>query len=100
MQRTNSLAKTLTLGKIEAGGEGTTENKTVGWHHRLDGCEFQQTLGVGVRQKSLAAVVHGEESDTTEQLNNNEEGTSIISIFQEKLRYKEVKSLTQDLVRF
>ena len=27
--------------------KGTTEDETVGWHHRLDGHEFEQALGVG-----------------------------------------------------
>ena len=34
--------------------KGTTEDKMVGWHHRLGGHEFEQVLGVGVRQGSLA----------------------------------------------
>ena len=33
MRGTNSLKKTLMLGKIEAGGEGMTVDKMVGWHH-------------------------------------------------------------------
>ena len=37
--RTDSSGKTLILGK--AGGEGTTEDEIVGWHHRLNGREFQ-----------------------------------------------------------
>ena len=38
-------------GKIERQEEkGTTEDKMVGWHHRLDGHEFAQTLGVGEEQ--------------------------------------------------
>ena len=32
------------LGKIEAGGDGTAEDKMVGWHHGLNGYEFGQTL--------------------------------------------------------
>ena len=49
----------------------TTEDETVGWHHRLDGHEFEQALGVGDGQGSL---VHyspwgHKELDTTEQLN-------------------------------
>ena len=28
-----------------AGGEGTTKDEVVGWHHRLDGHEFEQTPG-------------------------------------------------------
>ena len=30
-----------------------------GWHHQLDGHEFEQALGVGDGQGSLAAAVHG-----------------------------------------
>ena len=31
-----------------------TENEMVGWHHRLDGHEIEQALGVGDGQISLA----------------------------------------------
>ena len=34
--------------------KGTTEDKMVGWHHRLDGHEFEQVLGDGEGQGSLA----------------------------------------------
>ena len=34
--------------------KGTTEDEMVGWHHQLDGHEFEQTLGVGDGQGSLA----------------------------------------------
>ena len=30
-----------------------TEDKMVGWHHQLDGHEFEQTSGVGDGQGSL-----------------------------------------------
>ena len=50
MQRTDSLGKSLMLGKIEGGRE---EDETVGWHHQLDGHEFEQALGVGDGQGSL-----------------------------------------------
>ena len=41
IQRTDSLKKTLMLGK-RAGGEGDgAEDEMVGWHHRLDGYEFE-----------------------------------------------------------
>ena len=33
IRRTDSLEKTLMLGKIEDRGEGVTEDKLVGWHH-------------------------------------------------------------------
>ena len=32
-----------------------TEDEMVGWHHHLDGHEFEQTPGVGDRQGSLAS---------------------------------------------
>jgi len=34
--------------------KGTTENEMIGWHHRLDGHEFEQALGVGDGQEGLA----------------------------------------------
>ena len=37
MRRTNSLEKTLMLGKIEGRRRRMTEDETVGWHHQLDG---------------------------------------------------------------
>ena len=33
MQRTDSLDKTLMLGKIEVGEKGMTEDEMAGWHH-------------------------------------------------------------------
>ena len=42
MQRTHSLEKTRMLGKMEGGRRmGTTEDEMVGWHHRLNGHEFE-----------------------------------------------------------
>jgi len=34
----------------------TTEDEMVGWHHQPDGCEFEQALGVGDGQGSLASM--------------------------------------------
>ena len=49
----------------------TTEDEMVGWHHRLDGHEFEQTLGVGDGQGGLVCCSPRghKESDTTEPLN-------------------------------
>ena len=41
MRRTDSSEKTPMLGKIEAGGEGMSEDEMVGCHHQLDGREFE-----------------------------------------------------------
>ena len=54
MRRTDSLEKTLTLRKTEAKEKGTTEEYMVGWHHRLDGHEFEQILGDSGEQGNLA----------------------------------------------
>ena len=42
MQRADSFEKTLMLGKIEGRREkGMTEDEMVGWHHQLNGDEFE-----------------------------------------------------------
>ena len=51
-----------------------TEDEVAGWHHRLDGREFERTPGVGDGQGGLACCnsqCH-KESDTTERLNCTE----------------------------
>ena len=37
----------------------TTEDEVVGWHHWLNGREFEQALGDGEGQKAWRAVVYG-----------------------------------------
>ena len=51
--------------------KGTTEDEMAGWHCRLDGHEFEWTLGVGDGQGGLACCDSWgcKDSDTTEQLN-------------------------------
>ena len=51
--------------------KGTTEGEIVGWHHWLDGHEFEQAPGVGDEQGSLVCFSPWghKESDTTERLN-------------------------------
>ena len=49
-----------------------TEDEMVGWHHGLNGREFEQTPGNGEGQGSLVCCSPWghKESDTTDQLNN------------------------------
>ena len=51
--------------------KGTTEDEMVGWHHRLDGQEFEQAQGVGDGQGCLACCSPWghKELDMTEWLN-------------------------------
>ena len=44
MQITNSLEKTLMLGKIKDRRRGW-QDEMIGWHHQFSGCEFKQTPG-------------------------------------------------------
>ena len=51
--------------------KGMAEDELVGWHHCLDGHEFEQALGIAVRQGSLVCCGPWghKESGMTEQLN-------------------------------
>ena len=73
-------AKSQLVGKDPDGGkhwgqeeEEATKDEMVGWHHWLNGHEFEQTPGYSKGQGSLAcwSPRGHKESDTTYQLNNN-----------------------------
>ena len=55
--------------------KGTTKDEMAGWHHWLDGCESEWTLGVGDGQGGLACCDSWghKESDWTTELNCNED---------------------------
>ena len=53
MRRVDSLEKT-DAGRDWGQEKGTTEDEMAGWHHQLNGHEFEQALGVGDGQGSLA----------------------------------------------
>ena len=59
-----------------------TEDKMVGWHHRLNGHEFEQAPGDGDGQGGLACCSPWghKESDTTERLSssNNENMRTVV----------------------
>ena len=62
--------------------KGTTEDEMVGWHHRLNGHEFEQALGVSEGQRSLACCSPRghKELDTTELLNWTEFTCNIVLV--------------------
>ena len=71
-------AKSWPIGKDSDAGRNwgqeekeTTENEMAGWHHRLDGREFEWTLGASDGQGGLTCCDSWglKESDTTERLN-------------------------------
>ena len=71
-------AKSWLIGKYSDAGrdwgqgeKGMTEDEMAGWHHWLNGREFEWTLGVGDGQGGLACCNSWgrKESDTTERLN-------------------------------
>ena len=78
-------AKTQLIGKDPNAGNngrqeetGATEDEMVGWHHWLNGHEFEQTGGDSEGQGSLVCC---KESDTAEWLNNNNKPSHARSAF-------------------
>ena len=73
MRRVDSLEKTLMLGGIVGRGRSGRQRMRWldGWHHRLDGREFEWTPGVGDGQGGLACCNSWgrKEPDKTERLN-------------------------------
>ena len=69
--KSDSLEKTLMLGKTEGRRRREWQDEMVGWHQRLDGHEFEQVLGVGDGQENLVCCSPWglKELDMTEQLN-------------------------------
>ena len=70
MGRVDSLEKTLMLGGF-GGRRRRGQQRMAGWHHQLDGHEFEWTPGVGDGQGGLACCDSWgrKESDMTEWLN-------------------------------
>ena len=65
-----------------------TEDEIVGQHRRLNGHEFEQTLGDGEEQRNLACCSPQghKESDTIEQLNKNNNDWLNVFIWKERVQ--------------
>ena len=74
--------------RLRAGGEVTTEDEMVGWHHWINGHGFEGTPGVGDGQGGLACYGSWgcKESDTTERLN----WTELITSFKQLCKWGEM----------
>ena len=86
--------------------KGTTEDEMAGWHHWVNGYEFEQVLGVGDGQVNLACCspLGYQESETTEWLNWTDEvilgsdlfwlwwyiQESMRNVYQSKGKWKEI----------
>ena len=70
--------------------KGMTEDEMAGWHHRLDGYEFELTPGVGDGQGALACCNSWghKESDTTEWLNWTECGIMLTWMWNKTKKHK------------
>ena len=62
--------------------KGTVEKEMVGWHHRLNGHEFEQALGNGKDREAWRAAVHGVTKSWTWLSNwTTEKGVVVIFLF-------------------
>ena len=59
IRRTNSLEKTLILGKVESGGEGDTEDEIVGWHHGSMDMSLTRIQELVMDREDWHAAIHG-----------------------------------------
>ena len=59
MRRVDSLEKTDAGRDWGQEEKGTTEDEMAGWHHRLNGHEFEQTPGDSEGQGSLECYIRG-----------------------------------------
>ena len=105
-------AKSRPIGKDPDAGrdwgqeeKGTTEDEMAGWHHRLDGCEFEWTPGVGdgqgrpgvLRFIGLQRVGHDWATELNwTGLDCSPPGSSVLGIFQARILEWAAMSFSRD----
>ena len=83
MRRVNSLEKTDAGSDWGQEEKGTTEDEMAGWHHWLDGHEFEWTPGDGDGQGGLVCCYSWgcKELDMTERLNSTDQCTDNVFLY-------------------
>ena len=66
MRRADSSEKTLMLGKIEGRRRRGWQDEMVGWHHWLNGHEFEQLWEMAKDRETWSAAVRGVTGSTTQ----------------------------------
>ena len=74
MWRAGTLEKTLMLERLKAAGQG---DEMVGWHHQLNGHNFEQTQEIMKGKEAWCAAVHGATKSWTWLINNLQKSSVI-----------------------
>ena len=97
-------AKSQLIGKGPDAGKdwgqeekGVTENEMVGWHHRLNGHEFEQAPGDVKKKEALCATALGVRKSQTWLSNWTTRGRSFWLIFIQNFSFPCVKAFCRNL---
>ena len=57
--KSSLIGKDPDVGKDRRQEKGMTEDEMLGWHHQLNGYEFEKVMGDGEATETWSAAVHG-----------------------------------------